>query len=172
MKFFNSLFYFLAVSCFNALVAGYPSYKPSEGSSYLDFPPFENDFTGKNGFYILYYENKNRFPTLVPALGCRLNMRDTTIFCRVEDSVDTEVIKKDFGGVAQLIIDDLKIYNPNNCKTFEKYLTEVTLYNEENIEDQIIGTTLGDLYSKKFSFKLNDECEFSAEFKKFHLEKS
>ncbi|OUM66229.1 hypothetical protein PIROE2DRAFT_6567 [Piromyces sp. E2] len=172
MNYFYTLISLLIISFSSVFVSanGYSGYKPSEGSSELDFPPFENGFTGKNGFYILYYEDQNKFPTLLPALACRLNIKDKIVYCRVEDSVDEEIIKKKFGGAAQLVINNIMISNPNECNSFEKLLTEVSLYNNEDIEYQIIGSTFGDLYSKKFTFTLQDECEFYAEFDGFYLE--
>eukprot|EP00833_Pecoramyces_ruminatium_P004446 jgi/Orpsp1_1/1178478/evm.model.c7180000065466.2 len=174
MKFLNNLLFFVAVSCLKIFVSAgvIANVEQQYEDVTLDFPAFEDDFTGKNGFYLLYYENiSKRFPTLIPAQECRVNAFNASVVCRVEDSKEEQIIKKKFGGAAKLVIDNMKMFNPNNCDTFEKYLTEVVLYNEDDIEYQIIGTTLEEVFAKKFSFKLNDGCEFYGEFNSFHLEK-
>jgi len=175
MNCLNTLFCLLVVSCVNIFAVARNinyGYKPSEGSSYLDFPPFENGFTEKNAMYVLYYEkDSSRFPILLPTYACRFNMKDAVVDCRLEDHREEQIIKHIFGGAAQLVIDNLDIQNPNNCTTFEKQLTEVVLYDENDSPYQIVGTTYEEVQAHKFSFKLSDECEFTATFDHISLER-
>ncbi|OUM57885.1 hypothetical protein PIROE2DRAFT_16984 [Piromyces sp. E2] len=174
MNCLNTFFCLLAISCINIFVAARNinyGYKPSEGSSYLDFPQFEEGFTEKNAMYVLYYEKySSRFPILLPAYACRFNMKDAVVDCRLEDYRDEQTIKNIFGGAAQLVI-HVDVQNPKKCDTFEKQLDEVVLYDENDSPYQIVGTTYEEVKAHKFEFKLNDGCEFTATFDKISLER-
>jgi len=133
MKFINALVGLLAVSCSSILVSA----RSIDYSTQLEFPETE-----ENTAFYLSSQDKND----ISAKNCVLELASNTIDCDVKKS--------------NLHIRIQKMGNHNNCDTNNKKLTEVKLLNFNGEEVDVLGNSNGELSAHRFTFKLNDDCEF------------